>query len=192
MPHPVGGDGRTVAISYGQFGAGTITRSEIEGEPAFRFHDVQLISHSERGGPTVDELAISSRRVVFNPEGDPSWTIVIERSSITEVGNGIVNSPCGIGLTTAEKTYEFTMQAPGRKAALHPKRQSMVMTRIADFARLAVRDFDAANELFDDWLAGIPTLPPTGEPAPAFPDNSGADPGTPAPAEARPEARRRP
>ncbi|HYV20637.1 MAG TPA: hypothetical protein VFC25_16560 [Verrucomicrobiae bacterium] len=164
MPHAVGADGRTVAISYGQYGSATITRSDFQGEPAFRFHDVALFPHSRKGGPALDDLAISSRRVVFNPEGDPAWSLVIERSSITDVGNGPLNTQTGLGLTTSEKTYTFTLHAPGRKAAMHPKRQSLVLTRIADFARLAVRDFDAANVLFDDWLAGIPTLPPTGTP----------------------------
>ena len=174
-PRPVPGtDGRVVEFAFGQYAVGTITRTEYEGEQAFRFQAIRTdfsFSLASRPFPVAD-LYVSREHVIFDPgEGEAARErrLVLARSAIDKVDSGAMSQPPMVRLTAGKEKHSFRLIAPGRgqpaSSAWRPGhgRTVLVETRLADFVRLAIRDFDAAVSLYDGWLAGVPTLAPAEE-----------------------------
>jgi hypothetical protein len=171
-PQPVAGtNGTVVEIAFGQYAVGTITRTEYEGEAAFRFlarrTDLSFRVWTNPYRPA--DLYVTRQRIVFDP-GDTDASrgrrVVLERSAITEVRSGSSYNRMTFHLAAGKEKHAFSLRAPGRgqsdesRTPLDHGRSRLVETRLADFARLAIRDFDAAMSLYDGWLAGVPTLAP--------------------------------
>ncbi|MGH9867931.1 MAG: hypothetical protein ACREAA_07200 [Candidatus Polarisedimenticolia bacterium] len=163
-----GTHGRVVRIAAGQFATGTITRSEYGGQPAFLFKAIRTNFTFSFSSPStnpypIGDLYVSRGRVIFDP-GDSRAArkrrVSLARSAITEIATGPMNNSTIIRLTTRGKTFSFRLRAPGRSPdAASPwsgnhGRTRLVETRLADFARLAIRDFDAAMRMFEGWVAG--------------------------------------
>src|SRR5262249_42034540 len=151
-----GTDGRVVEIAFGQYAVGTITRTEYEGEQAFRFQAIRIdLSFGSTRFPVTD-LYVSSTRVIFDPgdtEAASRRRLVFKRNEITSVEKGVMNSQATVRLTTTKGNHTFRLRAPARgqpaTAAwpLDHGRTRLVETRLADFVRLAIRNFDAAVSL---------------------------------------------
>jgi len=168
-PRPVPGtDGKVVEISFGQFAVGTITRTEYEGEEAFRFQVIRIDFALTSTFPAAD-LYVTPERVIFDP-GDTKAArrrrLEFRRDEIINVDSGAMDNPATVRLTTEKEKHLFRLRAPGRGQPATPVwpldhgRTRLVETRLADFVRLAIRNFKAADSLYEGWLAGVPGLAP--------------------------------
>ena len=155
-PHEAGGSEATaVRIAAGQYAEGVITRTTLGGKPAFRF-GVHRFGFPDIGG----DLYVSSTSIDYDAGPSKKGKRQRMHARVSDVRVVKVTSAFGtwhLLLHVGKRRYRFRMDsspraAVGRVEAMrNVKRVTEVESRLANFARLAIQDFDSASRTFEEW-----------------------------------------
>jgi hypothetical protein len=147
---------RTVRFDAGKYARAEVRATMLGAEPAFQFRALNV----KFGHPSAGNLYVTPTRIVYDPDSLMDNRFEAARSGLRDVRIKSILGGRQLAFEHGRESYTFRMQsATERSVGLfemtrHATTIGRTEQRVAEFARLAIGNFEAASRQFDEWVAG--------------------------------------